>query len=259
MEAVAYRQFRDLERVHWWFRGRRAIFEELLRRRILPATGKTGVRSLDLGCGVGGNMIMLAEIGDPIGIDVEIEALRMCHDRGFRAILQADGQRLPFADGQFAVVTALDAIEHIPDDAAAFRECARVLKPGGFLLLSGPAYQFLYTHQDAVVHHCRRYTLTRVRDLARKAGLRIDHASYINFLLFPAIFLAILGIKLAQWIRPPAPDDHRSNASIRFPRWLNEVLARVFSFERHIVPRFQLPFGHSLIMVARKADGSVPT
>lgn len=252
MEEFAYRQFLDLEQSHWWFRGRRAIFRELMERRIRPTLGSGPVRSLDLGCGVGGNLEMLAAHGVAAGIDYDRGALSAARARGFTRLARADGARLPFADGSFDVVTALDAIEHMDDDDAAVRECARVLRPGGMLFLSGPAYQFLYTRQDAVVHHRRRYTIGRVTTLFEAADLEIAHASYINVLLFPAIFVALLVIKLKQRLSPRAAGDRRSNASIRFPRPLNEMLAAIFSAEKRVVTRVRVPFGHSLVVIGRK-------
>jgi SAM-dependent methyltransferase len=252
MEPAAYGEFRDLERTHWWFRGRRAIFLELLKRRVLPALGHDPVRSLDLGCGMGGHLTMLRGLGEPVGTDVEIEAVRHCRTRGFQRVVLADGARLPFKEGAFDLVTAFDTIEHIEDDLNALKECCRVLRPGGFLFLSGPAYQFLYTHQDAVVHHQRRYTTGRLKRLFEAAGFHVDHKSYINSILFPPILAALLLIKLKQLIVPPGADDKRSNASIWFPGWLNEILAGIFASERHLASRFELPFGHSLLVVGRK-------
>jgi SAM-dependent methyltransferase len=252
MEAFAYRQFLDLERVHWWFRGRRAIFEALVAERIRPLAGGPGFRCLDLGCGVGGNLEMLANEGLAFGIDFDSGALQISRDRGFTRLARADGARLPFAAGAFNAVTALDALEHIDDDQGAVRECARVLSPGGFLLISGPAYQFLTTHQDEVVHHRRRYTIGALKKLLTNAGLVLEHASYINFILFPPILLAILAIKLKQRLVPPGPDDQKSNASIPCPGPLNALLTAVFSFERRLVTRTRLPFGHSLVALGRK-------
>ncbi len=252
MEANAYVEFRDLEARHWWFIGRWAIFTELLRTRVLPGLNRSP-DCLDLGCGMGGALERLAAAGGTVtGTDVSLDALKFCRGRGFQRVLHADGTRLPFVDASFDVVTAFDTIEHIPDDAAAFRECFRVLRPGGRLLLSGPAYNWLWTHQDDVVHHQRRYTTSKVASIARSAGFIVEHRSYFNITLFPLILIALGYIKLKERFSPPSATDQSSNVSIPVPGPANGVLAWLLAFERHVVSRVSMPFGHSLILIARK-------
>ena len=254
MEAAAYEQFRELEERHWWFLGRNAIFAHLLRTLIVPKlSAKPGtVRSLDLGCGMGGHLGFLSEHGPATGVDMEDICLKHCRERGYRRLLVADGTRLPLADEQFELVTAFDTIEHIPDDLAAVRECFRVLKPGGRMFVSVPAWQFLYSHQDRVVHHHRRYTTGRLRALFVRGGFEVEKASYINFLLFPLILPAVLLLKLKEALRPPAADDRTTNASVAFSPWSNALLKAIFSFERHVLRRISVPLGHSAILIARK-------
>lgn len=252
MEAAAYAEFRDLEARHWWFLGRWAIFSELLERRVFPDVPKNP-DCLDVGCGMGGALERLAAAGGTVtGTDVSLDALRWCRGRGFPRVLHADGTNMPFKDGSFDVVTAFDTIEHIPDDLAAFRECLRVLRPGGKFVLSGPAYEWLWTHQDDVVHHQRRYTTSRVADVARRAGFIVEHRSYFNVTLFP-IILGVLGlVKLKERLFPPGANDQSSNVSIPVPGPANALLARLLAAERHLVSRVSMPFGHSLILIARK-------
>jgi SAM-dependent methyltransferase len=254
MEAGAYDQFRELEEKHWWFLGRNAIFSHLVRESIVPKLGLPpgAVRSFDLGCGMGAHLGFLAEHGPATGADLEAACLRHCASRGFRRVLFADGTRLPFADESFDLVTAFDTIEHIPDDRATFRECFRVLRSGGRMFLSGPAWQFLYSHQDRVVHHQRRYTIGSLRKLFAEAGFVVEKASYINFFLFPLILPAVLLLKLKEALRPPAPGDQTTNASVRFSSWSNRLLLWIFAAERHVLTRCSVPLGHSVIVIARK-------
>jgi SAM-dependent methyltransferase len=251
MEANAYEQFRELEATHWWFLARHAIFETLLDRRVLPGLGPGAPRALDLGCGMGAHLGFLAERGAAVGVDLEPQCLRHCRGRGFR-VAAADGTRLPFVDGAFDVVTAFDTIEHIPDDAGTVAEAFRVLRPGGRLFVSGPAWQFLYAHQDRVVHHQRRYTTGGFRRLCESKGFEVEYASYINFFLFPLILPAVLLLKAKEALRPPPPGDASTNASIKFNRFTNGLLFRIFAAERHVLARLRVPFGHSLVLIARK-------
>jgi SAM-dependent methyltransferase len=254
MESTAYAEFRDLEANHWWFRGRRAIFGHLLGTYPVSAAGRRP-RVLDLGCGMGGMLGMLAGHGDEFGMDISPEALSWCRGRGFQRVLLGKGDRLPFADSSLDVITAFDTIEHIPDEARALLECRRVLVPGGRLFVSVPAYQFLFTHQDRIVHHQRRYTLGRLICALRDGGFVIDQASYINFLLFPLILPVLLLIKAKEAIWRPT-GSMCTNVSFPVPGFLHDLLAGIFGFERHLLRGCTLPFGHSLVAVARRPETS---
>lgn len=252
MEANAYIEFRDLEGSHWWFAGRLAIFRHLLQHRIFPTLTSSKSLLYDLGCCMGAALGILSEAGTAVGTDIAITPLRHCRSRGFSKVLVADGTHMPFKNRSFDVITAFDTIEHIRDDYNVAIECYRILKKGGWLFISVPAYQFLYAQQDKVVQHQRRYTISGLHAIFQRAGFKIEQASYINFFLFPIILPAVLIIKLKEKIFPPGDRKQTSNVSIPIPKWTNWLCAKIFSFERHILLRFSVPFGHSLILIARK-------
>lgn len=251
MEKSAYYEFRDHEDRHWWFIGRKSIFCHILRR-FASRSQAAERRVLDLGCGMGGMLAELAEFGQVYGTDISQEALAHCSNRGFRRVFRATGGHLPFRDSTFDIVTAFDTIEHIPDDEQALSECARILKPGGLIVVSVPAYQFLYTHQDRVVHHQRRYTARMLKKRLKDQGFEPLRVSYINFLLFPLILPIVLCVKLKQAFKRPTDEDAKSNVSVPVPRTVNSILARIFSSERHVHARIGVPAGHSLLAVAQK-------
>jgi len=250
MEDAVYQEFLELERDHWWFQGRRAIFTDLLRR-FLGEGYDPRRRLLDLGCGVGGMLGPMAEFGVTIGTDVEWRGLEHCRARDFPRLLACDGPRIPLRDAVLDCVTAFDSLEHIEDDRAALREIHRVLKPGGLLILSGPAYQFLYANQDRITHHFRRYTRGGLVRRAEATGYDVEQATYINFLLFPAILPAVLLIKLKEALAPPG-DEAGSNVGIPIPHWLNASLSAIFRSEATLLRHFSAPAGHSVVLVARK-------
>lgn len=254
MEDAVYQEFLELEADHWWFQGRRTIFISLLDRYVGRDPG--GSRLLmDLGCGVGGMLEPMAQYGKVIGTDVTFQGLEHCARRGFPRLLASHGTHGPIRDNSLHCVTAFDALEHIEDDLGALAEIHRMLEPGGVLIASGPAYQFLFAQQDRITHHFRRYTRGEFTQKARAVGFQVQKSSYINFWLFPAILPAVLLLKLKQAVQKTSDDLAGSNVGIGIPRWLNATLAGIFSSEAAVLRLLSAPAGHSLIMVARKPAG----
>ena len=250
MEETAYRQFVELERTHFWFVGRRRIFFHLLDCEL---SGRSGVRILDVGCGAGGMLEPLSRYGQVSGIDTSPELVEVCRARGFEDIDVGSAYELPAANGSIDLVTLFDTIEHIPDDARALRECRRVLAPSGVLFASVPAYQFLFANNDRVAHHERRYTARRLRRRLLAAGFEAPRVTYFNTLLFPVILPAVLAKKGLERLSDPGD---ATNLSHGVPPLVNRALAAAMGSERHLLTRVRLPFGHSIIAIAR-APGAV--
>ena len=250
MERTAYRQFLELERSHWWFRGRRTVYLGLLRDHLRGARPR---RVLDLGCGMGGFLEGLAEIGERVvPSDVSLESLAHCAERGFPGGVLSSGYALPFRDGAFDLVCMFDAIEHIPDDRRTMREVARVLAPGGRAFVSVPAYQFLYANNDRVARHERRYTRARLRAVFEQAGLEVERNTHANVLLFPLILPAVLGVKAYERLLRREADPEHTNLSWPIPGFVHGALHAAFAAELPMSRRFDWPVGHSIAAIARK-------
>jgi SAM-dependent methyltransferase len=250
MEAKAYRQFLELERSHWWFRGRRSVYLGLLRHEL---AGQRPARVLDLGCGMGGFLSGLAELGGRVfPSDISLESLAHCRERGFPAGVVSSGYALPYQDASFDLVCLFDAIEHIPDHARVMREVARVLRPGGRVLVSVPAYPFLYANNDRVAQHQRRYTRSMLREVFEGAGLRVTRNSHANVFLFPLILPVVLGIKLGEKLLPRRVESDHTNLSWPLPRFVHAFLRAVFAAELPFTRRFDWPAGHSIVALARR-------
>ncbi|MEW6073291.1 MAG: class I SAM-dependent methyltransferase [Planctomycetota bacterium] len=250
MEPTAYRQFLELERSHWWFRGRRTVYLGLLRHAL---AGERPARVLDLGCGSGGFLPGLAALGRAVyPSDVDLESLRHCRDRGFPGGVVSSGYALPYAEASFDLVCLFDALEHIPDDRRAIREVARVLRPGGRSLVSVPAYGFLYANNDRIARHERRYTRGMLREVFRQAGLAVERNTHTNVFLFPAILPAVLLIKLGEALLPRRARATHTNLSWPIPSFVHHLLYGIFAAELPLSRRFDWPAGHSILAIARK-------
>ena len=186
MKTAEYRRMFEAEEAQWWYAGQRAIAAALLAPA-LPA--REGRRVLDAGCGTGFNLLELGRLGRATGVDLSPEALAFCKGRGVRA-LRGSVLALPFADGTFDAVTSFDVLYHawVSDDRAAARELARVVRPGGALLVRVPALRALWGAHDTEVQSRHRYTRGELVALLEGAGLRVRRATYCNSILFPVLF-----------------------------------------------------------------------
>jgi len=250
-----YAPLRELERTHWWFRGRRRILLAALER-----VGVGASEVLDVGCGAGTNLELLAwhfPGARARGIDVERAPLRFCRDERDLPVAQADAARLPFAAGSFDLVAALDALEHLADDAAALREIGRVLRPGGMLVASVPAFAWLWGSVDDLGHHYRRYRRGELSARVAAAGFEVALERYFNYWLLPAVAAVRIGARALHPRRAPpaAPPDLPERAASDFD-WapsgpLARLLERIFASEAHLLG-LRVPFGVSLLCIARR-------
>ena len=184
MDEAIYEELFAVEEEHWWFRGRRAVIHALFEH---ARSERDGVDYLDIGCGSGRNIDEFAR-GPAIGTEFAPDAVEVARRRGVDC-RQADAQALPFDDARFGIVSAFDVIEHVPDDRAAFGEARRVIRPGGTMVVTVPAYQWLWSQHDETHGHKRRYTRKRLVAVAESAGWNTRFATYFNTLLLPPIAL----------------------------------------------------------------------
>ncbi len=248
MHELARRQFDRLERDHWWFRGRRTVYVGLLRHLL---GGARPARALDLGAGRGAFASELRELcGSVVALDLDAQGLATCRGAGRASAVLADSGRLPFADHSFDLVCLFDVLEHLDDDCGALREVRRVLRPGGLCFASVPAWPWLFSGNDRLAHHKRRYTRGALERCARSAGLEIVRNTHTNVFLFPLIAPAVLARKAWEALRG-ARARPWTNLSWSLPSGLGEVCFRVFAAELAVSRWVDLPIGHSIAIAAR--------
>jgi SAM-dependent methyltransferase len=249
VELAAYRQFAELEEEHFWFRGRRAIFFTLLDSFL---RGRDNLRVLEVGCGAGGLLRRLDRYGSSTGLELSPELSVLSRERSGRPTVCANAYDIPMPDASQDLVCLFDTLEHIPDEARALREVQRVLGPGGLAFFSVPAYQFLYSNNDRIAHHHKRYTRGGLKRAVSAAGLEPVKLTYFNTFLFPLILPAVLLGKLQERLFG-LKDPDRTNLSWQPPGPLNRTLAAVMGSERHLLRWLSFPVGHSLIGVFRRS------
>ncbi|NLC56354.1 MAG: class I SAM-dependent methyltransferase [Armatimonadetes bacterium] len=245
MNEQEYHRMRAVEDRNWWFAGKRLLVQALLRQVARPG-GEALI--LDVGCGTGATLAALARFGKPVGVDLAAAALAYTAQRGCRRVCACDAQRLAFADGTFAVVTALDVVEHLDDPVAALREMGRVCAPGGSVVLSVPAHPLLWSDHDVALAHRRRYTARLLRQHVEAAGLTVTRLTYG----YAAFFLPALAIRSLRrrWGRGRAPKADLG--MVAGP--LNAAFLGYLRLEAAFLGTANLPIGTSLLCVARPAE-----
>jgi len=245
MDASLYATFYAVEDWYWWSVGTRAIFREWL----VAALETPAPHLLDVGCGCGALTHELTALGKVTGLDISPRAIDYTRRRGLRKLCVGRAETLPFKTAYFDAVTAVDVMEHTDDDRSTLREIARVLRPGGAALIHVPAFPVLWGEHDEVNHHRCRYRRTPLGALIEESGLHIERLSYINCLIFPPALAIRLGkrglrrIAGATTLKPEIYD---------LPRWFNSALITLLGLERALLQRVNLPFGVSLLCLARK-------
>ena len=239
MERVVYQQMAELDDRHWWYRARRAIIADLIRREARPPAG---AEILEIGCGTGHNLAMLSGFGNVDGLELDDEARALSEKRLGRSVMRSALPELSeVADHHYDLIGAFDVIEHIEDDAAALASIAAKLKPGGKFVMTVPAHQWMWTAHDVVNHHKRRYSKRSLKALIAASPLKLDKIGYFNSLLFPIAVAERAASKLRR----------REDADVTLPpALLNATLESVFRAERYVVGRLPLPPGLSLFAVA---------
>ncbi len=246
IEPRAYRIMRAVEDVHWWFDGM-----ETITARLLAAVGvreHAELAILDAGCGTGRNLVFLSRYGEVTGLDYSLVALGCCRQRGFTRLIHGSVNALPLADASLDLVTSFDVLTaRTADDRAAFADAARVLRPGGRLLVRVAAYDWLRGRHDHEWDIGHRYRRGEMCAKLAAAGLIVERSSYANTALLPAVMLKRL---TERWVKPTVEGSDLQLGAGRSPA--ARALRALLEAEAPVVASVGLPCGLSLFAVARK-------
>jgi SAM-dependent methyltransferase len=241
MEPKQYLRMAAFEDVYWWNVARRIILDKVIAELALPDNAEI----FEAGCGTGGNLAMLGRHGRVYAMELDEVARSFANDRRLAEIqLGHLPNHIPFAGQSFDLIVLLDVLEHLDEDAASLRALHSRLTPDGWLLITVPAYPFLWSQHDVALHHKRRYLMSSLRRVVSSAGYTVRYVSYFNSLLFPLI----AGVRLLQRL---FGGGQKANSTMP-PKRLNQLLTGLFASERHVIGRFSFPFGVSLLLLAQK-------
>jgi len=249
MNGDLIRTENDLEETYWWFVGRRTILERVLRR-----FGKHGRVAVDVGCGSGRNLQLLSPYADcVIGLDCSSTALDLAASHGLTTA-RADGQAIPLASSSVDLLCGLDVLEHLDEDQRALEEFHRVLRPDGLLLLTVPAYRFLWSEHDEALMHRRRYMASELHMKLTRAGFRVLKRTYaVFFMFFPIVFY-----RLFRGLVPKNPFSPKAS-HVLLPAPLNSFLIALLRLEAWMGGAIDWPWGTSIVTLAQKTTVARPS
>jgi 2-polyprenyl-3-methyl-5-hydroxy-6-metoxy-1,4-benzoquinol methylase len=245
MDTALYDELQQVERSHWWFRARRHIVWSLMHRFVEGGANRR-LQVCELGCGTGGNLAAIANDHDVVGAECSPDALKYARRAlGDRVRFGRLPDEIDFRPNSFDVVLLTDVLEHIENDAASARTALELVRPGGIVVATVPAYQWLFSPRDVHHHHFRRYGKKQFGKLWSGSRTRVELLSHYNMALFPAAAAARLSSKISR--RTARPGDLSIPPSV-----LNKCLTRLMRSEANLLGRVPMPFGLSLVAVVRK-------
>ena len=250
MDAELYKAFNVVEEKHWWFVARRSYIYNFLSR-FMPCDGS--LKFAEIGAGTGGNFTMLTHFGELDAIEMDENAIKLASlkaDENDRLISIQRGwlpDNIPL-NGQYDCVLALDVVEHVSEDKDAIESLIELVKPNGYVLVTVPAYQWLWSAHDEVNHHYRRYTAKSLKAHFDQSHVTVVKLGYFNTLLFPIALVRRLSQRLSKGPKNP-------HADLEIPGKLtNQILKFIFSLEAKWAGALTMPFGLSVIAMIRKHD-----
>ena len=241
MEIEAQKTYAKLEKYYWWFLGRRIIIRSVLNKFIFSR-----IEILDWGCGGGGNYNMLNDFGNVLGVDSSELNIKISKERGIKNVLKLNKIDQLHKSKRFDLITCFDVLEHIKEDKKYLLELKQLLHNDGCVLVTVPAYKFMWTNLDNLLGHHRRYGRKELMKIFEESGYKILKTSYFYTTISPIFILLRMYQKLSG--RATSLENH----AIKVPEIVNKFLIFTLVIESKILDYFNLPFGTSIILLAKK-------
>lgn len=253
MKSEYYSEYYEHENNHWWFKWRFDMITDIVES--LPRDEH--FRLLDAGCGTGQMTKLLERYGEAIGLELAPEAIEFARKRGVHNIVQGSITDPPFEPGSFDLVLSLDVIEHVDNDVQILDSLFNIVKPGGYLIVTVPAFQSLWSSHDEINHHKRRYRVPQLRSMIEDAGFDITRITYCNTAMFVPVFAtrkfktALRSLRHADDVNDPESD------LAEYPKPVNDLLYHIVSTETKLAKHVDMPFGVSILAVAQRPIDSL--
>ena len=236
----------EREKTYWWHLGRLRIITTYLGRIKAKSNKTARTKILNIGCGTGGTIDMLEQFGTVDNVDISSDAIKFMKQNGYKRVKKTSGIKLPYKDETFDIVGAFDVLEHIDDQIGALHEWSRVIQKNGSVVLTVPAYQWLWTDHDVSLHHKRRYTTRRLLLAAKEAGLSVEKISYAIVFSLPLI----VGFRFLNKALGRKNDSETSYVNV--PRWVNSLFTQFLYIEAFFHRHLRFPAGTTVIAILGK-------
>lgn len=239
MEKHIYKSMNEASLTHWWFRARENYLKQILSKFVKNKNNKI----LEIGIGTGANIKILQKYGEVFGIDVSEQSINLVKEKFPNVKVYKKKFPSQSLDEKYHLICLFDVLEHIDNDEEALKKINDLLIENGNLIISVPAFNFLWSYHDEIHHHKRRYSKNDLKGLLISSGYKIEFCGYFNFLLFP---LALIQRVLSKFTSLKNYDPYKKN-------FLNEIFFNIFNLESKMITE-KFPFGLSLIYVLRKEE-----
>jgi ubiquinone/menaquinone biosynthesis C-methylase UbiE len=250
MEKYTYQEIFENEETNWWFVGTRNIIFAQIQKIF---GDKDNLKILDIGCGTGIVMKKLEKYGEVYGMDISEEAIKFCNKRGIKNISKSSALKIPYKNDYFDLITILDVLEHVDEDQKTLEEINRVLKREGICILTVPAFSFIWSEHDIALHHKRRYNLKFLSLNIKKAGMKLEKASYYNFFLSPLIMMfRIMKNFLKNLFHKNYNEASAKTDLFRVNSFTNMFLKTILNIEASFLKKVWFPFGISILAIIKK-------